>query len=118
MKIKNIWELYKELRLLRRKVKELEADLYRVNRNFNTLFYKKTQEVPYNTLSIMIPNVHSIEAVCSYHGADSRPRAEYIHKRMTDQMKIKLIDDLFEQKYIYRVQDNDLGEIYEIKVVR
>lgn len=96
----------------------LEEDLCRANRNYNTLFYERTRAAPYNTMSIMIPNVHCIEAVCGYHGADSRPRADYIHKRMTDQMKIKLVDDLFENRYIRRVQDNDVGEIYEIKVVR
>lgn len=118
MEIKKIWKLYKELRRLRRKVKVLEEDLCRTNRDYNALFYKKTQEVPYNTISIMVPNIHSIEAVGNYYTVDSRPRAEYIHKRMTDKMKIKLVDDLFEQKYIRRVQDNDVGEIYEIKVVR
>jgi hypothetical protein len=117
MKLKKIWELYKELRSLRRKVKVLEEDLHRANMRYNTLFYKKSQEVPYNTMSVVIPNVHYIEALGGYRCMDSRPRADYIHEKMTDKMKIKLVDDLFEQGYIRKVQDDDVGEVYEIKVV-
>ncbi len=118
MKIKKIWKLYKELRSLRQKVKVLEEDLHCANMRYNALFYKKTQEVPFNTMSIMIPNMYHIEAVCGSPRMDSRPRAGYIHEKMTDRMKIKLVNDLFEQGYIRKVQDDDVGEIYEIKVVR
>jgi hypothetical protein len=118
MKIKKIWKLYKELRRLRRKVKVLEADLHSANMRYNTLFYTKSKEVPYNTMSIMIPNMYHIEAVCGNRDMYSRPRAGYIHKRMTEQMKIKLVNDLAEQGYIRLVEDNEIGEIYEIKVVR
>ena len=118
MKIKKIMKLYKELRSLRRKVKSLEEYLQSANMRYNALFYKKSQEVPFNTVSIMIPNTHHIEAICGFPKMDSYPRADYIHARMTDSMKIKLVNDLFEQGYIRKVQDDDVGEIYEIKVVR
>ena len=118
MKIKKIWELYKELRSLRRKVKVLEADLHSANMRYNTLFFKQSQEVPFNTMSIMIPNVHHLEAVFGDRDMYCRPRADYVHKRMTDQMKIKLVNDLVEQGYVRLVEDNEIGEIYEIKVVR
>ena len=118
MKIKKILELYRELRRLRRKVKVLEADLHDANMKYDTLFYKKTQEVTFNTMSIMIPNMYHIEAVFGNRDMYSRPKADYVHKRMTDQMKIKLVNDLAEQGYIRLVEDNDVGEIYEIKVVR
>lgn len=118
MKIKKILELYKELRRLRRKVKVLEADLHDANMRYNTLFFKKSQEVPFNTMSIMIPNVHYIEAVLGNRDMYSRPRADYVRERMTDKMKIKLVNDLVEQGYVRLVEDNDVGEIYEIKVVR
>lgn len=118
MKIKRIWKLYKELRRLRRKVKTLESDLCRANQNYNALFYKKSQEVPYNTMTIMMPNVHHIESAYGLRDVSRRPVADYINKRMSDQMKVKLVDDLFEQGYIRKIRDDDVCESYEVKVVR
>lgn len=119
MKLKKIWKLYKELRRLRRKVKVLEADLSRINRQYNTLlFYKQSTEVPFSTMTITMPNMYHIEH--EYHLCDTsrRPIADHIYKRMSDQMKIKLVDDLFEQGYIRKVRDEALCESYEVKVVR
>jgi hypothetical protein len=119
MKINKIWKLYQELRRLRNKVKALEADLSRINTNYNILLsYKKSQEVLFNTMTITMPNVHRIEI--DYHLRDEsrRPIADHIYKRMSEQMKIKLVDDLFEQGYIRKIQDDDVCESYEIKVVR
>lgn len=119
MKLKKIWKLYKELRSLRNKVKVLEVDLSRVNTNYNTLlFYKKSQEVPFNTMTITIPNMHRIEVDYGLSDMSRRPVADHIHKRMSDRMKIKLVDDLFEQGYIRKVRDDDVCESYEVKVVR
>lgn len=119
MRLKKLWQLYKELRRLRNRVKELEADLSRINTNYNILLsYKKSQEVPFNAMTITMPNVHRIEM--DYHLSDvsRRPIADHIYKRMSEQMKIKLVDDLFEQGYIRKIQDDDVCESYEIKVVR
>lgn len=118
MKIKRIWKLYKELRRLRRKVKVLESDLCRANQNYNALYYKKSQEVPYNTMTITIPNIHRIEVDYNLRDVDRRPIADHIFQRMSDRMKIKLVDDLFKQGYIRRIQDDDVCESYEVKVVR
>ena len=49
---------------------------------------------------------------------DRRPRAEYITQRLTNDMKVKLFDDLAEQGYIRKTRDDEDGEVYEIKVVR
>ena len=118
MKLKKIWKLYKELRRLRDKVKVLEADLSKANMKYNDLFYKKSQEVPFNTLTIIIPNEYQIVHEYGLSNASRKPIADNIYKRMSDQMKIKLVDDLFEQGYIRKVRYNDLCESYEVKVVR
>lgn len=118
MKIKRIWKLYKELRRLRQEVKALKADLYRAKLNYNALFYKKSQEVPYSTMTVTMPNMHYIEYSYGLGDVSRRPVADHIYKRMSDQMKIKLVDDLFEQGYIRKVRDDDVCESYEVKVVR
>lgn len=118
MKIKKLWKLYKELRSLRRRVKVLNSDLTFVNQRYNALFYEKSQEVPYSTMTIMIPNVFRIEAEYRLGDMNRRPIANHIYKMMSDEMKLKLVDDLFKQGYIRKVQDDAVGEVYEIKVVR
>ena len=118
MKMKRFWKLYKELRSLREKVKTLEEDLSWANKRYNMLYLQKTQEVPYSTMSIMIPNMYSVESCFNRPYLDERPRAECVQKRMSDKMKLKLIDDLFEQGFIRKVQDNEMGEVYEIKCVK
>lgn len=117
MKVKRFWELYKELRLLRNRVKLLENSLCQANRNYNNLLFIKARDVPYSTISIMIPNMYNVNQ-CFYRPyIDDLPRAEAVQKRMSDKMKLKLVDDLFEQGFIRKVQDNIDGEIYEIKCI-
>lgn len=118
MKIKKILKLYKELRELRHKVKILDAELSRANRNYNALWYKKSQEVPYSTMSIMLPNLFRMESEFGNIDPYSIPKVEYLTRRMTNEMKIKLVDDLISQGYIIKTRDDDYAETYEIKVVR
>ena len=79
---------------------------------------KANVNVPYSTMSFIVPNLYLMEATMSPTQLDRRPRAEYLTRKLTDNMKIKLFDDLFEQGYIRRIRDNKDGEVYEIKVVR
>lgn len=79
---------------------------------------KASVEVPYSTMSFIIPNLYLMEATMGTIHLDSRPRAEYMTRRLTNEMKIKLFDDLFEQGYIRKTRDTKDGEVYEIKVVR
>lgn len=117
---KRIWKLYKEVRSLRRKVKTLENDLAYSRRRFNTLYYEKTQqEKPYNTMSFIIPNMYALERdMLSPVDIYSHPKAEYFSRRLSNEMKIKLFDDLAEQGYIRKTRDDQFGEVFEIKVVR
>jgi len=59
----------------------------------------------------MIPNIHSIEVYYGLRDVSRRPVANYIHQRMSDQMRIKLVDDLSKQGYIRKVQDDDVMEV-------
>ena len=79
---------------------------------------KASIEVPYSTLSFIVPNLYAIERDFTTIRVDSRPRAEYIQIRLTDNMKIKLFDELIDNGYIRKTADNKDGEIYEIKVVK
>ena len=117
MKMKRFWKLYKELRLLRKKVKILEDDLSQANQSYNRLFAQKTHEVSYSTISILIPNMYSVNSSFCRPYIDDLPRGENVQKRMSDRMKVKLVDDLFEQGFLQKVQDNIDGEIYEIKCI-
>lgn len=117
-KFKRFWKLYDELRRLRKKVETLEEDLGQANRRYNFLLQEVKQELPVSTMSVMIPNLYTMEGVLGYKDMDSRPRAEYVTKRMTDKMKIKLVDDLFNQGFIRKVRDDEYGEVYEVKLVR
>ena len=114
-----IWKLYKEVRRLRRKVKTLENDLAYSNRRFNTLYYEKTQqEIPYNTMSFILPNMYALEREMCTVDVYSCPKAEYFSRRLSDEMKIKLFDDLAEQGYIHKTRDDEFGEVFEIKIVK
>lgn len=117
-KFKRFWKLYDELRRLRKKVETLEKDLGQANRRYNFLLQEVKHELPVSTMSVMIPNLYAMEGVLGYKDIDSRPRAEYVTKRMSDKMKIKLVDDLFNQGFIRKVSDNEYGEVYEVKLVR
>ena len=126
---KRVWKLYKELRDLRKRVVALNNCLESANREIKTrnsfitfleerLRQKAVVDVPYSTMSFVIPNMYMVEKIMSPTDLDRRPRAEYITKRLTDEMKIKLFDDLAEQGYIRKTRDDEVGEVYEIKVVR
>jgi hypothetical protein len=75
-------------------------------------------EVPYSTMSFVVPNLYKLDAVLSPTLLDSKPRAEYLTRRLTNEMKVKLFDDLADQGYIRKTRDDEVGEVYEIKVVR
>ena len=126
---KRIWKLYKELRDLRKRVVALNYSLEYANheikqRNYLITFLeerlrqKAAVDVPYSTMSFVVPNLYMTEKLMSPTDLDRRPRAEYITKRLTNEMKVKLFDDLAEQGYVRKTRDDEDGEVYEIKVVR
>lgn len=129
MRIKRIWKLYKELRDLRIRVVALNNSLEQANHeikqrnSFITFLEERLRQraavdVPYSTMSFVVPNLYMVEKIMSPTDLDRRPRVEYITKRLTNEMKIKLFDDLAEQGYIRKARDDEVGEVYEIKVVR
>lgn len=124
-----IWKLYKELRDLRKQVVSLNNRLESANNEIKSrnslitfledrLRQKAAIEVPYSTMSFTVPNLYMMEKLMSPTDLDRRPRAEYITRRLTDEMKVKLFNDLAEQGYIRKTRDDEVGEVYEIKVVR
>lgn len=126
---KRIWKLYKELRDLRKQVVVLHNSLTSANNELkqrNSLItfleerlrQKAAVDVPYSTMSFVVPNLYMVEALMSPIDLDRKPRAEYLTKRLIDKMKVKLFDDLAEQGYIRKTRDDESGEVYEIKVVR
>lgn len=129
MKIKKLWELYKELRRLRKKAVVLEAGLTDVNRRYNELLRKynelnrdygalvlskirEMQDGHYDRISIMIPQR------CAYEQCAAVPDQKYTHDKISAQMKVKFFDDLFEQGYIKCMQCNDISEVYEIHAIK
>lgn len=125
---KRVWKLYKELRRLRNKVKTLEADCSKANYDKEVAFHEVAMwrqyiqenkvQLPYNTMQIMIPNMYGFETIMDPTRIDNRPRAEFLMKRMTNDAKIHVMDDLIAQGYFRKVRDDEFSEIYEIKVVR
>lgn len=126
---KRIWKLYKELRDLRTRVVALNNSLESANRELkqrNSLItfleerlrQKASVDIPYSTMSFVVPNLYMVEKLMSPTDVDRRPRAEYITQRLTDGMKVKLFNDLAEQGYIRMIKDDIDGQVYEIKVVR
>lgn len=126
--VKRIWKLYKEVRGLRNKVKVLEADCAQANRNKEVAFQEVAMwrqyvqdnkvQLPYDTVHIIIPNMYGFETIMNPTDIDHRPKAEFLMKRMTNDAKIHVMDDLIAQGYFRKVRDNGDAEIYEIKVVR
>ena len=133
---KRIWKLYKELRRLRRQRRILANIIAKHNsvltqhieenikdRQFirylqDELMQKRREDVPYNTLAFTLPNLYSLERdMIPPVYLDNRPRAEAMTRRLTDSMKIKLVNDLLEQGYI-KYTSNSEGDTYEIKVMR
>lgn len=125
---KRVWKLYKEVRRLRNKVKTLEADCSKANRDREIAFQETAMwrqyiqdnkvQLPYNTMQIMIPNMYGFETVMDPTKIDRKPRAEFLMKRMTADAKIHVMDNLIAQGYFRKVRDDEFSEIYEIKVVR
>ena len=72
----------------------------------------------YLILSIMIPNMYGCEFVQDPQYADTGLRAEHLMKQLTETAKIKIADDLIQHGYIRKVSDDEMFEVYEIKVVR
>ena len=126
---KRIWRVLKLCRELRSENKGLRNSLEEVRneikqRNSLLTFLeerlreKASIEVPYSTMSFIIPNLYLMEATLKPTTLDSRPQAEYMTRKLTDEMKVKMFNDLFEQGYIRKTRDTKDGEVYEIKVVR
>jgi hypothetical protein len=125
---KRIWKLYKEVRRLRNKVKTLEADCGKANYDKMMAFQEVNMwrqyvqehkvQLPYDTVHIIVPNMYGLETVMDPTRFDQKPRAEFLMKRMTDNAKIHVMDDLIAQGYFRKVRDDVDAEIYEIKVIR
>lgn len=125
---KRIWKLYREVRRLRNKVKTLEADCSKANRDKEIAFQETATwrqyiqdnkvQLPYNTMQIAIPNMYGFEIIMDSTRIDHKPRAEFLMKRMTDTAKIHVMDSLIAQGYFRKVRDDEFSEIYEIKVVK
>ena len=126
---KTIWKLYKELRNLRnykkdskKTVEYLSLEIERKNHLITflqeQLRLKRETEMSYSTMSFIVPNLYRVESLIAPRYLDTKPRAEYLTKILTDQMKLKLFDDLIQQGYIQKTRDDATGEVYEIKVVR
>jgi hypothetical protein len=62
--------------------------------------------------------MYGLETVMDPTRFDQKPRAEFLMKRMTDNAKIHVMDDLIAQGYFRKVRDDVDAEIYEIKVIR
>ena len=127
MKIKRIWGLYKELRGLRHEVVALRNTLAFARheiqqRNEHISFLEEERlhrkQYPYDTKTIIIPNMYGFEYVQDPRYIDTKPRAEYLMKRMTDTANLKLVDDLIREGYIRKVRDDEMCEMYKVKVVR
>lgn len=125
---KRIWKLYKEVRRLRNKVKTLEADCSKTNYDKMVAFqeigmwrqYVQEHKVqlPYDTVHIIVPNMYGFETIMAPTDIDRKPKAEFLMKRMTDNAKIHVMDDLIAQGYFRKVRDDVDAEIYAIKVLR
>ena len=131
---KRVWKLYKELRKLRRQRKILAKIISKNNIMLNQRVTENKEDkrfirylqnelvrkenASYNTLTFTLPNLYSLERdMVSPRYLDSRPRAENLTRRLTDNMKIKMFNDLMEQGYISYSSTSE-GDIYTIKVVR
>ena len=127
IKLKRIWKLYKELRSLRHEVVALRNNLefarHEIHqRDEHVIFLEKErlhkQQYPYDTKTIVIPNMYGFELIQDPRHIDNKSRAEYLMRRMTDTAKLKLVDDLIRERYIKKVWDDEVCEIWEVKVVR
>lgn len=125
---KRIWKLYKELRRLRNEVETLEADCSKANYDKMVAFQEVAMlrqyvqeykvQLPYDTMHVIIPKMYGFETIMAPGDIDSRPKAEFLMKRMTDAAKIHVMEDLIAQGYFRKIRDDRNAEIYEIKVVR
>ena len=128
---KRTWKLYKEVRRLRRKVKQPEADCAEANfrwqgtledlgrwRQYIDELRRQQAEQPYDKIMLTIPNICGFEYIQDSRYVDKKPRAEYLMKRMTDTAKLKLVEDLIRGGYIKKVRDDEMCGMYEVKVIR
>jgi len=117
MRIKKLWELYKELRRLRKKARTLEDDLAYINSKYKTLYKDYVvlfrNKAQYDRLSFMIPQR------CAYNSPYAPvPEQKQVYDKINAQMKVKFFDDLFEQGYMKCTRYDDISEVYEIQAIK
>ena len=128
-KIKRLWKLYQELRMLRKVNAELVRDCNEAkdslanaeSRELRMGDYARSLEEKLrkrgNRVNFCVPNVSAIVSPYAVNPTAEQARATHVEKELTDHMKINLVDNLIKAGWLKKTQLNDYETIYSLWLV-
>jgi len=128
-KIKRLWKLYQELRRLRRVNNEIVKECNRANDRLAAAEARALQLGDYATsleeklrrrghrVLLCVPNTDAIVSPYAVNPYTEKSRARQVEQKLTDHMKIRLIDGLLEQGWLKKTQTNDFETVYSLWLV-
>lgn len=128
-KIKRLWKLYQELRRLRRVNKEIVEECNKANDRLAAADARALRLGDYalsleeklkrrgHRLLMSVPNTEAIISPYAVNPYTEKSRAQQVEQKMTDLMKIHLIDSLLEQGWLKKTQVNNFETVYSLWLV-
>ena len=128
-KIKRLWKLYQELRMLRRVNAEIVRDCNEASdrlanaecRELRMTEYAKSLEEKLrkrgNRVDFCVPNVSVIISPYAVNETAEQARATHVEQELTDHMKLRLVDGLLARGWLKKTQTNNYETIYSLWLV-
>ena len=128
-KIKRLWKLYQELRMLRKVNAEIVKDYNEAKdslacaerRELRMGDYARSLEEKLrkrgNKIDFCVPNVSTIVSPYAMSEVAEQARATHVEKELTDHMKINLVDGLIKAGWLKKTQLNNYETIYSLWLV-
>lgn len=128
-KIKRLWKLYQELRMLRKVNAKIVKDYNEAKDNLANAERRELRMGDYarsleeklrkrgNRVDFCVPNVSTIVSPYAVNPTAEQARATHVEKELTDHMKINLVDGLIKAGWLKKTQTNNYETIYSLWLV-
>ena len=128
-KIKRLWKLYQELRMLRKVNAEIVKDCNEAKDNLANAERRELRMGDYarsleeklrkrgNRVDFCVPNVSTIVSPYAMNETAEQARATHVERELTDHMKLRLVDSLLERGWLKKTQLNNFETIYSLWLV-
>lgn len=128
-KIKRLWKLYQELRMLRKVNAKIVKNYNEAKDNLACAERRELRMGDYarsleeklrkrgNRVDFCVPNVSAIVSPYAVNPTAEQARATCVEKELTDHMKINLVDSLIKAGWLKKTQTNNYETIYSLWLV-